>query len=87
MAPQIHISSVQESYIEGFTVIVTCMALGTPEPDVKWIRNRVVKSSSKTVAYLMFSSINRADDGQYTCKVNNSEGSDETHVTLVVHCK
>ena len=66
---------------------MNCTASGTPDPDVQWIRNGIAKSSGKKTAFLTFSSINRADDGRYTCKANNSAGNDENHVTLVVHCK
>ncbi|XP_078379646.1 uncharacterized protein LOC144662658 [Oculina patagonica] len=84
-APQISISSVQASYNEGSSVNISCIASGTPDPDVKWMKNGRVESSGKNAALLMFRSINRADDGQYTCKANNSAGQYENHMTLVVY--
>ena len=66
---------------------ISCTASGTPDADVQWIRNGNVKCSGSKTVFLTFNSINRADDGQYTCKANNSAGNDEKHVTLVVHCK
>ena len=72
---------------EGMPLNISCEASGTPEPDVTWLRNGDVKSSGKKAAYLAFSNVNRADDGQYTCRANNSAGSDEDQLTLVVHCK
>ena len=80
-------SSVQASYNEGSSVIINCTASGTPDPDVRWMKNGIEKRSGKKTAFLTFSSINRADDGQYTCRANNSAGNDQKHVTLVVHCK
>ena len=65
---------------------ISCTASGTPDPDVQWMRNGTVKSSGKKTAFLTFSGINRADDGQYTCKANNS-GNDGKHTALVVHCE
>jgi len=85
--PQIDGLTVQSSYIEGSAVSINCTASGTPDPDVQWIRNGKVKNSGKNTALLTFSSIKRADGGQYTCRANNSVGSAENHPTLVVHCK
>ena len=86
-APQISISSVEASYIEGSLVNISCTATGKRDPEVKWLRNGIVKSLGKQAALLTFSNINRADDGQYTCSANNSAGNDVKHVRLVVHCK
>jgi len=87
VAPKISLSSAQASYNEGSSVKINCTASGTPDPDVRWIRNRIVKRSGKKTAFLTFSRIKRTDDGQYTCRANNSAGNDENHVRLVVHCK
>ena len=87
MAPKISMSSVQASYNEGSSVKINCTASGTPDSDVRWMRDGLEKRSEKKTAFLTFNSINRADDGQYTCRANNSAGNDENHVTLVVHCK
>lgn len=84
--PQISIHT-QGSYNEGSSVNISCTASGPPDPDVQWISNGTVKSSGKKTAFLVFSRINRADDGQYTCKANNSAGNDEEHTTVVIHCK
>ena len=85
-APEINVS-VQSSYKEGSAVSLTCIASGKPDPDVQWIKNGMVESYGKKTADLTFRSITRRDDGQYTCKANNSAGNDQQHVTLVVHCK
>ena len=84
----ISVSSVNASYNEGSPVSIICSSAGKPDPDVKWITgNGQVKSLGKKSATLTFNSINRTDDGQYTCKANNSAGPTEEQVTLVVHCK
>ena len=87
VAPKISMSSVLASYNEGSSVKINCTASGTPDPDVRWMRNGLDERSGKKPAFLTFSRINRADDGQYTCRANNSAGNDENNVTLVVHCK
>ena len=85
--PVISPLSVAVSYNEGSQVSISCLATGTPNPDVTWIRNGQVKSTGKNSAVLTFSSINRTDDGQYTCKANNSAGSKQEQIVLLVHCK
>lgn len=87
MSPQISISSVLSSYNEGSVVSITCTASGTPDPDVKWIRNGKIKSKGKKTALLTFNNVNRTDDGQYKCQANNLAGDIENYIELVVHCK
>ena len=86
-APQISVSSVQTSYKEGSSVSINCTASGKPEPDVTWVRNGRVESSGKKAAFLIVNNITRTDDGQYTCRANNSVKITATHTTLVVLCK
>ena len=84
----ISVSSVDASYNEGSPVNIICSATGNPDPDVKWVTsNGKQKSFGKKSATLTFNSINRTDEGQYTCKANNSAGSTEKPVTLLVYCK
>lgn len=85
--PQISISSVKANYNEGTSVNISCAASGKPEPDVKWIGKGKEMISGKKSAFLTFNGIQRGDDGQYTCKANNSAGIDEDRVPLMVHCK
>ena len=81
------ITEVESSYNEGSAVSIICTALGTPDPDVQWIRIGKKITSGKKTASLMFNSINRTDHGVYTCKATNSAGNDEKQATLVVNCK
>jgi len=83
--PQINISSVQSSYNEGSAVSIICTVSGTPDPHVQWIRNGTKITEGRKESSLTFNSINRTDDGQYTCKATNLAGHDEKHVTLVVN--
>ena len=86
-APRISIPSVPASYKEGSSVNIGCTASGTPDPDVQWFRNGIMKRSGIKTTFLTFISINRTDAGRYTCRANNSAGNDQNQVTLVVHCK
>ena len=85
--PLINTSLGGEYYIEGSPVTIICEASGKPLPNVAWIRNGVLESSGKKVAFLKFYNINRTDAGQYTCQANNSVGVTSVDTTIVVHCK
>ena len=85
--PQISIPSIESSYHEGSDVKIICKASGTPDPHVQWIRNGKKITEGKKESHLMFNSLNRTDDGQYTCNATNLAGYDEKDVTLVVNCK
>ena len=54
---------------------------------MKWIHNREVKSSGVKKADLTFRRIRKADAGMYTCRANNSVGSDEKQLQIIVKCK
>ena len=77
-------SAANVSYNKGSPVNVSCVALGAPDPDVKWIHNGQEKSSG---SYLTFSAISKGDAGIYTCRANNSVGNTEKQLNLVVTCK
>ena len=75
------------SYIEGFSVNISCTATGKPDPEVSWIRNGQIKSSGRSTAYLNFDQIKRTDDGLYICTANNSAGTKSHKEILVVRCE
>ena len=77
------------SYRQGSPVNVSCIATGTPESDVVWISisTTQVMSSGFEKAYLIFSSISKADAGIYICRANNSAGSVEKTFELTVKCE
>ena len=87
VAPQISITTLPSKYIEGSAVSITCTASGIPDPDVKWFRNKTMKSEGTKTASLTFNDVTRTDDGRYKCQANNSAGETENCVELVVHCK
>ena len=87
VAPQISITTLPSKYIEGSAVSITCTASGIPDPDVKWFRNKIMKSEGTKTASLTFNNVSRTDEGRYKCQANNSVGDTENYVELVVHCK
>ena len=86
-APIINLSLGGKYYVEGSPVTIACEASGKPLPDVAWIRDGVLQSSGKKVAFIKFNNITRMDAGQYTCRANNSVEVTSTDTTIVVHCK
>lgn len=77
-----------ESHNEGINPVnIVCEATGKPDPDVRWIHNGKVKSSGTKTAQLTFTPIAKKDAGVYTCTANNSVGSAEKNLNLVVNCK
>ena len=75
------------SYNEGSPVNLQCTATGTPDPDVRWIRNGYVRASRTNTTYFPFGSIKKTDAGFYTCSANNSAGSAVKQVNVTVNCK
>ena len=77
------------NYSQESPVNVSCIATGTPESDVVWIsiRSTQVMSSGLKKAFLVFSSISKADSGIYICRANNSAGSSEKTFELTGKCE
>ena len=84
-----HPVTANTNYSQGSPVNVSCIATGTPESDVVWISisTTQVMSSGFEKAYLIFSSISKADAGIYICRANNSAGSVEKTFELTVKCE
>jgi titin len=66
----------------GEHVELRCTFIGTPAPQVAWLKNgevigssqRMVISKSETDASLVFNSIQSMDEGEYSCKISNPRG-------------
>ena len=54
---------------------------------MRWIHHGYVRAPGTNTTYLTFGSINRTDAGFYTCSANNSAGSVEKQVNVLVNCK
>ena len=77
----------ERSFDDGSLVNVGCKATGNPVPDVRWVHNGQVLSSGTGTAHLFFSKIAKENAGIYTCKANNSAGSTEKQLDVLVKCK
>ena len=82
-----HLIVDSSGYNEGTPVYLQCGAKGIPQPVVRWIHDGYIKTSGTETTLLTFVAINRTDSGIYTCSANNSVGSSEKQVNVVVNCK
>ena len=82
-----YFNGVNTSYNEGNIINISCAATGKPEPDVKWIHKEQVKSFGRRSTDLIVKNIRKEDAGFHTCRANNSAGSIERTLSLVVNCE
>jgi len=80
---------------------LTCIAEAYPNPQFRWYKGTSLLNSAerlqinspeeveplKTESVLSIDQVDKTDFGNYRCVVNNSVGSAEKNVTLLVQCK
>ena len=73
--------------LEGSKFQLTCKALGQPEPNVTWIKEKTVNQGNTGVVQegkvLTITNINRADAGEYTCTASNGLVKPENRTVYV----
>ena len=73
--------------LEGSKFQLTCKALGQPEPNVTWIKEKTVNQGNTGVVQegkvLTITNINRADAGEYTCTASNGLAKPENRTVYV----
>lgn len=75
------------TFNEGSSLNISCTATGKPDPDVTWIHKGQVRSSGSKTAHLIFIAINKVDAGMYTCRANNSAGTTEIKLNVIINCE
>lgn len=74
----------------GDPIILSCLAEGTPVPEILWYRDNELVQTSPSLAVandgteLRISSIRQEDIGDYTCAAKNGQGSVRHSTKLVV---
>lgn len=74
----------------GDPIILSCLAEGTPVPEILWYRDNDLVHTSPSLAVandgteLRISSIRQEDIGDYTCAAKNGQGSVRHTTKLVV---
>ncbi|KAL1129846.1 hypothetical protein AAG570_012790 [Ranatra chinensis] len=77
---------------DGDSLSLMCSVKGDPEPQITWLKNGQLLSSSDVIdlkyrngtATLKINEVYPEDEGTYTCKASNSLGSTETNCKLTV---
>uniref|UniRef100_A0A669AYK6 Heparan sulfate proteoglycan 2 n=1 Tax=Oreochromis niloticus TaxID=8128 RepID=A0A669AYK6_ORENI len=61
-----------------------CTVTGNPTPAIEWIGNRMSPRAVIRGGILTFTSVDSADEGDYTCKALNTHGEHTARVSLLV---
>lgn len=80
---------------DGQKLELECVVSGDPEPQVTWLKNGALVSSSEVlevkykngVAKLIINEVFPEDAGKYVCQAKNTAGKVETQCTLKVNRK
>ncbi|XP_077998598.1 basement membrane-specific heparan sulfate proteoglycan core protein-like isoform X2 [Glandiceps talaboti] len=85
-APQVTISPETRTVAVGAPATFTCLATGSPTPDIYWYKLRGDLPLSHTVrnGVLTIPQVVRADAGTYVCRASNRQGSKESLTILGV---
>uniref|UniRef100_A0A8C1RHF3 Neural cell adhesion molecule L1 n=1 Tax=Cyprinus carpio TaxID=7962 RepID=A0A8C1RHF3_CYPCA len=75
--------------LRGQTLTLECIPKGLPTPEVQWERMDSPLSPArvrmlKYKRWLQIESVSEADDGEYTCTAQNSQGSVKHHYSVTV---
>uniref|UniRef100_A0A9J8DFA5 Neural cell adhesion molecule L1 n=1 Tax=Cyprinus carpio carpio TaxID=630221 RepID=A0A9J8DFA5_CYPCA len=75
--------------LRGQTLTLECIPEGLPTPEVQWERMDSPLSPArvrmlKYKRWLQIESVSEADDGEYTCTAQNSQGSVKHHYSVTV---
>lgn len=91
--PEVIVPFVNLTMHEGESVVLSTQIVGNPTPKITWLKNnKVVKSlttkSDGDTHFVTLVNLKKGkDDGVYTVKATNSEGSAETSATLSIEGK
>ena len=70
----------QQNFVVGHTVNITCVADGFPEPTYTWLQGGKYIVPTERMFYthgvLTIRNIQRADEGNYECLAKNTAGED-----------
>eukprot|EP00105_Crassostrea_gigas_P005181 XP_011418682.1 PREDICTED: protein sidekick-1 isoform X2 [Crassostrea gigas] len=83
---------VSQSVIKGQGLVLICLVQGDPEPEITWLFNgKPVTDGAYTTAFSMknqelhIANVNKAWEGYFTCRANNSYGKSEAMAYVTVN--
>ena len=86
--PKIIRISGKTTHLEGSNLHLICNALGKPEPNITWTKEKPGNQGNTVVVregkVLSITHINRTDAGNYTCTANNGFGKQEDRTVYVI---
>lgn len=90
--PRFEVTPEDTVAIVGSTVVLECIANGSPKPRVTWLKNGSPVSFGSDYfvlgeSNLMIKSVTAAHAGNYTCRAIAGVRKEEASAKLEVHCK
>ncbi|TSL61242.1 Basement membrane-specific heparan sulfate proteoglycan core protein [Bagarius yarrelli] len=84
--PTVTIQSPVLTVQQGQQAELRCTATGTPAPSIEWTgpNNRISSSAIIRGDVLIFPSVERSDEGEYTCRAFNTHGEHAARLVLYI---
>lgn len=79
--------------IEGFSVMLDCVAEGDPKPTINWDKNLKMNDFNRSRfevlenGTLYIKEVHREDENNYGCIAGSSAGLNRKEIRLIVHSK
>ena len=89
--PHFTVTPKEVEYVSlGDPIILNCLAVGTPVPEILWLRDSQLVQTSASLAVtndgteLRISNIRQEDIGDYTCSADNGQGTVRHTTKLII---
>ncbi|XP_058266507.1 basement membrane-specific heparan sulfate proteoglycan core protein-like isoform X2 [Hemibagrus wyckioides] len=82
--PTVTIQSPVLTVKQGQRAELRCTATGNPPPSIEWIGTHISSSAIIQDGVLILPSVERSDEGEYTCRASNTQGEHTGRLVLYV---
>ena len=85
--PKLNVSGPHQRVTEGDSVNLTCEIIdGVPNPErIRWLKDKI--SLDKRTTKMILWSIEKEQEGNYTCETSNEGGSAKDSIEVIVDSK